>query len=264
MERPKRKLLNIERDLEAQFQELIQDMAADKDLFLYFTGSKEIRYKPKALKKNDNDKYYLEAEKIEEINMYDETSMVNLDILTFKTDLAKRLKRSTSYTGSNKTAVLPHKLKKLITEYKEYWEYYSDPEVEKMEQERLDGLVAHPTYDQWNNNGRVVTVRDLELQLEKVLHNEDRIDGESRAVVVDNSRLFINASAALEQTDNFDEYKKYKEDGDGAITRDPRKDGDKVYDVCEAGGGVFLGTYFTYAEAPELRAWINSLQEDEE
>lgn len=252
--RPVKTLQRIEDELRVSILDLIATMQIDKDYYryLYFKPRRE-KYVIKSIDKNEEDKLALRCDHLEEIGMHDylHPKVVNLygfDIKKFSQFCVPK-----SFMNTSKQLELPRDVKIAITEYNEYWDYWSDPNVRQYEKERLESLVFYPYYDQENNSGRIVEVKDLEKILERVQKGEERQDGESRPVVV-GGQLFINASAAIESSDKFEGYKNDKEN-----IRDPRKDGDKLYDACES-GGTFWGKSVEYADAPTIIGWINILK----
>ena len=160
--------------------------------------------------------------------------------------------KARQYSDGNKTKQLNRELKKVINEYKEYWDYYNQPNIEQIEQDRRENMRYRNTYGEEENNRRV-TKADLERALQAVRSGVDRADHESRPVII-NEKFCINASAAIEETDDWQNYI------DKKLSRKPTKDGDLLYKACE-GSGNYKGYYVCFADEYDI---INAIEKCEE
>ena len=155
------------------------------------------------------DKYlYLNVVEYEETSYGSNKRYVKLNLYEFDLQYIYSMKyhclKTRTYTDSSKKKQLNRELKKAIRDYKEYWDYYNQPNIEQIEQERRDSIRLRRTYGEHENN-RVVTKADLERALQAVRSGADRMDHESRPVII-NEKFCINASAAIEETDDWKDY----------------------------------------------------------
>ena len=101
-----------------------------------------------------------------------------------------------------------------------------------------------------DENGNEVTLRQWKIAQREAAKNE-RPHREHRAVVQDISEpgapeiIYINAAAAMRAIKDYTIYNKM----DG--TRDPAKDGDKLYDACDSKGEIEFCGYKWYYATPE-------------
>lgn len=150
-------------------------------------------------------------------------------------------------TAKHKLKALPRELKAAIKEFIEFYRYTHDPHYEEKLQKMRDNMQLLSI----DENDRVVTKAQW---LEAADNCDDiRSHGDSRAVVIDDSTVCINASAAIEKFSGFEEFREKKK------VRDPRKDGDLLYDACEVSNGTFKGHRVRYAERDEILAQIEML-----
>jgi len=96
---------------------------------------------------------------------------------------------------------------------------------------------------------RVVTEDEWKAAME--VADEPRVYGESRVVIRDDQKMYINASAALR-----DIYE-YTRDDKRSGKRDVSKDGDKIYQACET-NGKYKGSKWRYAEPEEIEFYIQN------
>lgn len=108
-----------------------------------------------------------------------------------------------------------------------------------------------------DEDGNEVTLHQWKIAQKEAAKNE-RSHREHRAVVQDISEpgapeiVYINAAAAMRAIKDYTIYNKM----DG--TRDPAKDGDKLYDACDSKGKIeFCGYNWYYATPEDIQKKIN-------
>lgn len=199
------------------------------------------------------DKYlYLNVVEYEETSYGSNKRYVKLNLYEFDLNIYVLFLKTRTYTDSSKKKQLNRELKKAIRDYKEYWDYYNQPNIEQIEQERRDSIRLRRTYGEDENN-RVVTKADLERALQAVRSGAERMDHESRPVII-NEKFCINASAAIEETDDWKDYTEKR------LSRKPTKDGDLLYRACE-GSGDYKGYYVCFADEYDILAAIAKCEE---
>ena len=142
----------------------------------------------------------------------------------------------------------------ITSENPEVIEYVDNLEKEsnKNKQKRIESIVAaipdkadklnNISYCEFDEEEREVTIEEWEQAAS--VAGDYRFYGESRAVVMDKKKVFINASAGC----RFIEARV--------------KDGDKLYKACEA-GNKFSGHKWAYATRQEIEKVMELMEENE-
>ena len=151
-----------------------------------------------------------------------------------------------SEQGKYKMKALPRELKEIVLEFIDFYRYTHDPNYEQFMQELRDNLRVLRE----DEDGRIVT--DGQWRQAADVCDDVRVYGESRAIVVDDSIVCINAAAAIENLPEFEELNGRKWDK----SNDPRKMGNLVYKECEKSNGSFRGHRVRYAERDEILAQL--------
>ena len=143
---------------------------------------------------------------------------------------------------------LPRDLKAVIREFIDYYHFTHNPNYEEYLRELKENLKPLNVDDE----GRYVS-KEQWLQAANDCDNP-RFHGDSRAVIVDDCLVCINAAAAIENFEGFEEFRQKRK------TRDPRKDGDLLYKACEVSNGSFKGHRVRYAEKDEILAQVEIIK----